>query len=99
MDQEAFVSPIGAAELIFLPHLMGERSPYWNPEARGAFIGLTSKHQRAQIIRAVLEGVAFQLRMIMDVFEEYAPVEKVRVIGGGARSDLWRQIIAREVIE
>ncbi|HHV62517.1 MAG TPA: xylulokinase [Firmicutes bacterium] len=94
MNEEARTVPAGAERLVYLPHLMGERSPYWNPQARGAFVGLTSKHGRPHMIRAILEGVAFHLRMIMDAFEEYTHVDRVRVIGGGARSELWRQIMA-----
>jgi xylulokinase len=58
MNLEADQSPLGARGLIFLPYLLGERSPRWNPNARGAFIGLTMTHQRADMIRAVLEGIA-----------------------------------------
>ncbi len=85
----------GAQGLFFLPYLMGERSPHWNPRARGVFIGLTMAHGRAEMARAVLEGVAFNLRTILQALtRQGAPVEALRVIGGGARSDLWRQILA-----
>lgn len=85
----------GAKGLIFLPYLIGERSPYWNPRARGAFVGLSMSHGRAEMARAVLEGVAFQLRLILDVFTELgAKIGALRLIGGGARSALWRQILA-----
>ena len=90
----ATVAP-GARGLLFLPHLIGERSPYWNPLARGAFVGLTMAHGRAEVARAVLEGVAFTLRMILDAFlEQGAAITAMRLIGGGARSALWRQILA-----
>jgi len=85
----------GARGLLFLPHLIGERSPYWNPLARGAFVGLTMSHGRAEMARAVLEGVAFTLKMILDAFlEQGAAIQAIRLIGGGARSALWRQILA-----
>ncbi len=85
----------GAGGLLFLPYLIGERSPHWNPLARGAFVGLTMSHGRAEMARAVLEGVAFNLKMILDAFlEQGAAIEAMRLIGGGARSPLWRQILA-----
>jgi xylulokinase len=85
----------GAGGLLFLPHLIGERSPHWNPLARGAFVGLTMSHGRAEMARAVLEGVAFNLRMILDAFlEQGADIQAMRLIGGGARSSPWRQILA-----
>ena len=85
----------GAQGLFFLPYLIGERSPHWNPRARAAFVGLTMAHGRAEMARAVLEGVAFNLRIILDAFRDQdAPVSALRLIGGGARSALWRQILA-----
>jgi xylulokinase len=85
----------GAKGLLFLPYLIGERSPHWNPRARAAFVGLTMAHGRAEMARAVLEGVAFNLRLILDILRaQGAPLRALRVIGGGARSALWRQILA-----
>jgi xylulokinase len=85
----------GAGGLLFLPYLIGERSPYWNPLARGAFVGLSMSHGRAEIARAVLEGVAFNLKMILDaLLEQRVQIQAMRLIGGGARSALWRQILA-----
>jgi xylulokinase len=85
----------GAEGLIFLPYLIGERSPHWNPLARGVFIGLTMSHGRAEMARAVLEGVALNLKMILDAFlEQGAGIQAMRLIGGGARGALWRQILA-----
>ena len=85
----------GAQGLIFLPYLIGERSPHWNPHARAAFVGLTMAHGRAEMARAVLEGVAYNLRIILDAFRDQgAPISALRLIGGGARSPLWRQILA-----
>ena len=85
----------GAGGLLFLPYLIGERSPHWNPRARGSFVGLTMAHGRAEMARAVLEGVALNLRIILDAFRQQgAPIRELRVIGGGARSPLWRQILA-----
>jgi xylulokinase len=85
----------GAGGLLFLPYLIGERSPHWNPLARGVFAGLTMAHGRAEMARAVLEGVALNLKIILDAFlEQGAEIRAIRLIGGGARSWLWRQILA-----
>jgi xylulokinase len=87
--------PAGADGLVFLPYLMGERSPYWNPLARGAFVGLTMTHGRPEMARAVLEGVALNLRLILDAFQTQGiGFPAIRLIGGGARSALWQQILA-----
>jgi xylulokinase len=95
MNREAATSPPGARGLLFLPYLMGERSPHWNPAARGVFVGLTLTHGRADMIRAVLEGVSFNLKIILEAFvRQGVRVPTMRVIGGGARGALWRQILA-----
>ncbi len=85
----------GAEGLFFLPYLLGERSPRWNPHARGAFIGLTIRHTRAHLYRAVLEGVALNLRVILDAFRDQGTqIEAMRLIGGGASGQVWNQIMA-----
>jgi len=95
MNLQAEASPPGANGLLFLPYLLGERSPRWNPKARGAFIGLTVRHGRADIIRATLEGITLNLRVILEAFQEQgAAIRAMRVIGGGAKGRLWRQIMA-----
>jgi len=95
MNLEAENSPVAANGLIFLPYLLGERSPRWNPRARGAFIGLTIRHTRADMVRAVLEGVTMNLRVILDAFKSQgAQVEAMRLIGGGARGRFWNQMMA-----
>lgn len=82
-------------DLFFLPYLLGERSPYWNPAARGAFVGLARHHGPAHLTRAVLEGVAFNLGVCVGAFREHGqPVTRVDAIGGGAASDAWLQIMA-----
>ncbi|MGH2411637.1 MAG: xylulokinase, partial [Chloroflexota bacterium] len=68
LDQEVSQSPAGAGGLLFLPYLLGERSPRWNPEARGAFVGLTIRHRQRDMLRAVLEGITFNLRVILEAF-------------------------------
>ncbi|GAA4065290.1 xylulokinase [Actinomadura miaoliensis] len=81
--------------LYFLPHLLGERSPYWNASARGVFLGLARHHGQAEMTRAVLEGVAFNLHTCVQAFREAGhPVDRVDAIGGGASSDLWLQVLA-----
>jgi xylulokinase len=81
--------------LLFLPHLLGERSPYWDPRARGAFIGLNKHHGPAALVRAVMEGVAMNLRTCIPAFEDRgAHIGPIDAIGGGARSDAWLQICA-----
>jgi xylulokinase len=95
LDEAAARTSPGANGLFFLPYLMGERSPHWNPLARGAFIGLIPSHDRSEVARAVLEGVAFNLRIILDAFQDQgAGITAMRLIGGGARSPVWRQILA-----
>lgn len=93
--EEAEFGSAAADGLYFLPHIMGERSPYWNPDASGAFIGLGKHHGRAHMVRAVLEGVAFNLLSCINAFSENGTeVKSVDVIGGGASSALWLQIFA-----
>jgi xylulokinase len=95
MNLVAENSPAGANGLIFLPYLMGERSPRWNPRARGAFLGLTIRHTQADMIRAVLEGVTMNLRVILDAFRSQgAQIDAMRLIGGGARGRYWNQMMA-----
>ena len=88
--------PAGCEGLLFLPYLTGERTPYPDPLARGAFVGLTIRHNQAHLVRAVLEGVAFGLRDSFELMKQAGQKEirQVRVSGGGARSPLWRQILA-----
>jgi xylulokinase len=88
--------PVGSSGLLFLPYLSGERSPHPDPDARGAFVGLTLSHDRRHLLRAVLEGVAFGLRDGLDLMVAGgmpAP-SQVRASGGGIASPLWRQVLA-----
>lgn len=95
MNLQAEKSPPGANGLLFLPYLLGERTPHWNPDARGAFIGLTMAHTRADLVRATLEGITLNLRTILEAFfDQGAEISAMRVIGGGANGRLWRQIMA-----
>ncbi len=87
--------PPGTEGLIFLPYLAGERTPHADPDARGAFAGLSIRHDRGALTRAVLEGVAYGLRDSFDLIAELGDEPQLgRISGGGARSDLWTQIIA-----
>ncbi len=88
--------PPGSEGLLFLPYLTGERTPHPDPLARGAFVGLTVRHTQAHLTRAVLEGVAFGLRDSFELMKDVglADITQVRISGGGARSPLWRQILA-----
>lgn len=95
MNQLAETSPPGANGVFFFPYLLGERSPRWNPDARGAYFGLRMAHTHADIIRATLEGITLNLRIILDAFQQQgADIQAMRVIGGGARGRVWRQIMA-----
>ena len=95
MNLSAEQSPPGANGLIFLPYLLGERSPRWNPRARAAFIGLTIRHTHADMVRAVLEGITINLRVILEAFTgQGAQIDAMRVIGGGARGRFWNRIMA-----
>ena len=95
LTAEAAKAPPGSDGLLWAPYLMGERTPYLDPTARGMLVGLTASHTRAHVIRAILEGVAFSLRDTFTIFQEIeVPVKTIRLGGGGARSSLWRQIQA-----
>jgi xylulokinase len=88
--------PAGSEGLIFLPYLSGERTPHPDPLARGAWIGLTTRHGQAHLTRSILEGVAFGIKDMFCLMRDagLGSVEEVRVSGGGAKSSLWRQILA-----
>jgi xylulokinase len=95
MNQLAEQSTPGANGLLFFPYLLGERSPWWNPDTRAVYFGLTMGHTRADIIRATLEGITLNLKVILDAFRQQgAQIDGIRVIGGGANGRIWRQIMA-----
>lgn len=94
MGGAAAKSPPGAGGLFFHPYLQGERSPYWDPQLRASFTGVTTRHERGDFIRAVMEGVAFSLRDCRRVLESMnLPTNEIRLIGGGAKDPLWAQIV------
>jgi len=95
LTAEARNAPPGCEGLIFLPYLTGERTPYPDPNARGSFFGLTLRHDKRHLVRAVMEGVAYSLRDSIELFRDLAvPIQQVRATGGGSRSLVWRQIFA-----
>jgi xylulokinase len=92
--EAAGVEP-GAEGLLFLPYLLGERTPHMDARARGVLFGLALRHERGHIVRAVMEGVAFAMRDALEVFRSFGvTTQRIIAAGGGARNDLWRQIQA-----
>jgi len=86
--------PAGSNGVLFLPYMLGERTPWWNPNARGAFIGLNLATNREDMLRAVLEGITMNLGIIVNIFRRHVPIDAITAIGGGARSAVWRQMMA-----
>lgn len=95
LNREAAAVPAGCEGLVFLPYLAGERTPHADPCARGCFVGLTLKHTRGHMARAIMEGVAMAMRDSLEIIRELdVPVRQIIASGGGSRSPLWRQIQA-----
>jgi xylulokinase len=95
METEAGETSPGAEGLVFLPYLMGERTPIWDDQARGVFFGLSNVHQRGHLYRAVLEGVAYAFRAMLEIVTESGTkIQNIVLTDGGAKSRLWRQIFA-----
>jgi xylulokinase len=95
LTAEAATSPAGAQGLFWLPYLMGERTPHLDAAARGGWIGLTASHTRADLIRAVIEGVSYSQRDCLDIIGELGvEIDSVRASGGGAQSAFWRGLLA-----
>jgi xylulokinase len=84
----------GAGGVLFLPYMLGERTPRWNPKAKGAFIGLSLGTRREDVLRAVMEGITMNLGIIVGIFRQHLPIDKITVIGGGAKGAVWRQMMA-----
>jgi xylulokinase len=94
IDAEAMKSPVGANGVFFHPYLQGERCPYWDPNLRASFTGVSIASTRGDFCRALLEGVAFSLRDCYGTLQEMGlPVKRIFLIGGGARSKLWSEIV------
>ncbi len=95
LTKEAAAANCGSQGLFWLPYLMGERTPHLDAAARAAWIGLTAKHTRADLIRSIIEGVSYSQKDGLGIIEEIGvPVESVRISGGGANSPFWKQILA-----
>lgn len=95
MDKEADTVPAGSNGILYLPYLMGERSPHLNPDAKGVFFGLSAIHTKKDMLRAVMEGVGYSLKDCLNILREMdIEASEVRASGGGGRSSLWRQIQA-----
>lgn len=94
LNEAASKVPAGAEGLVFLPYLTGERTPHADPLARGAFVGLTVRHDLGHLARSVMEGVAFGLRDSVELMAAEMDLGEVRVSGGGASSDVWLRIIS-----
>lgn len=95
LNEKAAEIPIGADNLLYLPYLMGERTPHLDPDCRGAFVGLSAIHTRWNLLRAVMEGVTYSLRDCVEVFREMGiEVNDMMACGGGGKSKLWRSMLA-----
>lgn len=95
LDREAEQAPIGCHKLLYLPYLMGERTPHLDPNARGVFFGLSAMHQKRDLLRAVMEGVTYSLRDCLDILKGMnASVSDMAACGGGGASPFWRQMLA-----
>ena len=95
LTAEGATAPAGSQGLFWLPYLMGERTPHLDPQARGAWVGLTARHKRADMIRSVLEGVCYSLADCLEIIRGLGmPATQVRLSGGGARSPFWTQLFA-----
>jgi len=95
MDAEATKAPAGSEGVLFHPYLQGERGPHWDPWLRADFLGLTMQHDRPHLARAVYEGIAYSIRdLLTDARDKGLEFGPARLLGGGGRSELWRQILA-----
>ena len=95
MDKMAEIIPIGCDKLVYLPYLMGERTPHLDPYCRGAFFGLSAIHTKPHLIRAIIEGVTYSLRDCVDILREMGiQIKEMRACGGGGTSPFWRQMLA-----
>ena len=94
INEQIAGSQPGANGLLFLPYLMGERSPRWNANAKGAFVGLKMEHRRADMLRSVVEGIGLNLNIILQILRQHIPIEEMTVIGGLAKGGIQRQILA-----
>lgn len=94
INQQIQRAPAGSNGLLFLPYLIGERSPWWDAQAKGAFIGLKLEHRREELLRSVAEGVAMNLAVIYEAFADQVEIKSFRLIGGAAKAGMWQQLLA-----
>ena len=94
MLELAAAVPAGSDGLVMLPYLLAERAPLWDPDVPGAYLGLRRDHTRGHLVRAAVEGVCLQLRLVLDQLDRLAPVRAVHVTGGAFRAPLWREVMA-----
>jgi xylulokinase len=87
-------TPPMANGTLFLPYLMAERTPWWDPDVKGAFLGLSLKTKRSELFKAVIEGICYNLNIIKDIYQDNYPFQNMRVFGGLAKSDIILQILA-----
>lgn len=94
IEEQVKSAPVGSNGVLFLPYLLGERSPRWNANARGCFLGLKMETQRKDILRSVYEGVAMNLAVILEIMSKHQEIKEITLTGGGAKSQMWCQIFA-----
>ncbi len=95
INQEVEKIPIGSGKLLYLPYLMGERTPHLDPDCRGVFFGLSAIHNRNNMLRAVMEGVSYSLKDCYEILVEMGmTIEEMMVCGGGAKSPVWKQMLS-----
>lgn len=94
INEEVASAPLGANGVLFLPLLKGERSPFYNPKAKGSFLGITLANTRSDLLRAVVEGIGFNIALILEDIRKYGSIEKLTMVGGLAKSDVVRQIFS-----
>lgn len=94
MNEQIAQSPIGSNGVTFLPYLLGERAPRWDPNAKGAWLGLKPENTRGDVLRSVLEGVTMNLSICLEILRKHIAIDEILVIGGGAKGEVWRQMMA-----
>lgn len=94
INDQIAATPVGANGVLYMPYLMGERSPWWDAHIQGGFLGLKQENTHADLLRAVMEGVSMNLNLILRAFREKREFTSLRIIGGGAKDVIWRQMLA-----
>ena len=94
INDQIAATPVGSNGVLYMPYLMGERSPWWDASIQGSFLGLKQENTHADLLRAVMEGVSMNLNLILRVFRGKRDFTSLRIIGGGAKDVVWRQMLA-----